>query len=74
MALKYEDELVEDALNYLFYKDTSGMWTQREQPTVRDFIKWIIIKGYINDDLKLYLMEKEEKRQRGENDNTQKQI
>ena len=72
MGLKYEDELVEDALSYLFYNDTSGMWTQREPATIRDFIKWLIIKGYINDDLRHYLKDKEEKRQRGENDNTQK--
>lgn len=66
MGLRYEDEVVEDALSYLFYKDTSEMWTQREQPTVKDVIKWLIIKGYISDDLRHYLMDKEEKRERGE--------
>jgi hypothetical protein len=58
MGLRYEDEVVEDVLSYLFYKDTSEMWTQREQPTIRDFIKWFIIRGYINDDLRQYLIER----------------
>jgi hypothetical protein len=66
MGLRYEDEVVEDALSYLFYKDTSEMWTQREQPTVKDVIKWLIIKGYISDDLRLYLIDNDKKRERGE--------
>lgn len=66
MGLRYEDEVVEDALSYLFYKDTSEMWTQREQPTVKDVIKWLIIKGYISDDLRLYLIDNDKKRKEGE--------
>lgn len=66
MGLRYEDEVVEDALSYLFYKDTSEMWTQREQPTAKDVIKWLIIKGYISDDLRLYLIDNDKKRERGE--------
>lgn len=66
MGLRYEDEVVEDALSYLFYKDTSEMWTQREQPTVKDVIKWLIIKGYISDDLRLYLIDNDKKRKEGD--------
>lgn len=67
MGLKYEDELVEDALIKRFYEETGGMWTQREQPRPRDVIKWLIISGYFSAAMKDEIIIDAE---RGENDNT----
>lgn len=47
MKLKYDDESKEDAYVEEFWNDTNEYWTQIEQPTVRDVIKWAIIKGYL---------------------------
>lgn len=49
MELKYESEKFEDQLYREFYSDTNEYWSQREQPGIRDFIKWAIIKGYLKD-------------------------
>ncbi len=49
MELKYRSEILEDQLYKEFYQDTKGHWSQREQPGIRDFIKWVIIKGYLKD-------------------------
>ena len=49
MELKYKSEILEDQLYREFYSDTNEYWSQREQPGIRDFIKWAIIKGYLND-------------------------
>ena len=49
MELKYKSEILEDQLYREFYSDTNEYWSQREQPGIRDFIKWAIIKGYLKD-------------------------
>ena len=49
MELKYKSEILEDQLYREFYSDTNEHWSQREQPGIRDFIKWAIIKGYLKD-------------------------
>lgn len=49
MELKYKSEILEDQLYREFYSDTNKYWSQREQPSIRDFIKWAIIKGYLKD-------------------------
>ena len=49
MELKYKSEILEDQLYREFYSDTNKYWSQREQPGIRDFIKWAIIKGYLKD-------------------------
>lgn len=49
MELKYKSEIFEDQLCREFYSDTKEHWSQREQPGIRDFIKWAIIKGYLKD-------------------------
>ena len=49
MELKYRSEIFEDQLYREFYSDTQKHWSQREQPGIRDFIKWAIIKGYLED-------------------------
>ena len=49
MELKYRSEILEDQLYREFYSDTNEYWSQREQPGIRDFIKWAIIKGYLKD-------------------------
>lgn len=49
MELKYKSEILEDQLYREFYSDTKEHWSQQEQPGVRDFIKWAIIKGYLKD-------------------------
>ena len=49
MELKYRSEILEDQLYREFYSDTNKHWSQREQPGIRDFIKWAIIKGYLKD-------------------------
>lgn len=49
MELKYKSEILEDQLYKEFYSDTNEHWSQREQPGIRDFIKWAIIKGYLKD-------------------------
>ena len=49
MELKYRSEILEDQLYREFYSDTNEHWSQREQPGIRDFIKWAIIKGYLED-------------------------
>ena len=49
MELKYKSEIFEDQLYKEFYQDTKNYWSQREQPGIRDFIKWAIIKGYLKD-------------------------
>ena len=49
MELKYKSEILEDQLYKEFYQDTKEHWSQREQPGIRDFIKWGIIKGYLKD-------------------------
>lgn len=49
MELKYKSEIFEDQLYREFYSDTNEHWSQREQPGIRDFIKWAIIKGYLKD-------------------------
>lgn len=48
MELKYPCELIEDKIYKEFYKDTQDHWSQMERPTIRDFIKWAIIKGYMD--------------------------
>ena len=40
MNLKYKDEEFEDKIYEEFLKDTEGEWSQREQPSIRDFIKF----------------------------------
>ena len=50
MELKYRSEILEDQLYREFYSDTNEYWSQREQPGIRDFIKWAIIKGYLKED------------------------
>lgn len=47
MELKYKSEIFEDQLYKEFYQDTKKHWSQREQPSIRDFIKWAIVKGYL---------------------------
>lgn len=47
MELKYDDEKKEDAIYKSFLDDTKDMWTQREPPTIRDFLKWLIIKKFL---------------------------
>jgi len=47
MELKYDAESKEDAYVKEFWSDTKEHWSQIEQPTVRDVIKWAIIKGYL---------------------------
>lgn len=47
MRLKYESEDKEDAYYQEFWDNTKDNWSQIEQPTIRDFIKWAIIKGYL---------------------------
>lgn len=49
MELKYRSEIFEDQLYKEFYQDTQEHWSQREQPGIRDFIKWAIIRGYLKD-------------------------
>lgn len=49
MELKYKEEIFEDKIYEEFCKDTKEHWTQREQPTIRDFIKWAIIKEYLKE-------------------------
>lgn len=49
MELKYKSEILEDQLYREFYSDTNEYWSQREQPSIRDFIKWAIIKDYLKD-------------------------
>lgn len=49
MELKYRSEILEDQLYIEFYQDTKEHWSPREQPGIRDFIKWAIIKGYLED-------------------------
>ncbi len=49
MELRYKSEILEDQLYKEFYQDTKEHWSQREQPGIRDFIKWAIIKGYLKD-------------------------
>lgn len=49
MELKYKSEIFEDQLYRKFYSDTNEYWSQREQPGIRDFIKWAIIKGYLKN-------------------------
>ena len=49
MELKYRAEILEDQLYREFYSDTNEHWSQQEQPGIRDFIKWAIIKGYLKD-------------------------
>lgn len=49
MNLKYKDEELEDKFYEEFLKDTDDEWSQRERPSVRDFIKWAIIKGYLKN-------------------------
>lgn len=46
MDLKYNDEQTEDILYKKFYEETKENWTQIEQPNIRDFIKWLIIKAH----------------------------
>lgn len=47
MRLKYEDEDKEDAYYQEFLDDTKENWSMIEQPRIRDFIRWAIIKGYL---------------------------
>lgn len=47
-CLKYMEEQMEDILYKSFYEDTKEHWSQREQPSIRDFIKWLIIKSREN--------------------------
>ena len=47
MRLKYEDEDKEDAYYQEFLDDTKENWSMIEQPGIRDFIRWAIIKGYL---------------------------
>ena len=54
MELKYKEEIFENKIYEEFYKDTKEHWTQREQPSIRDFIKWAIIKGYLKEKEYLY--------------------
>lgn len=49
MELKYKEEIFEDKIYEEFCKDTKEHWPQREQPTIRDFIKWAIIKEYLKE-------------------------
>lgn len=49
--LKYKEEIIEDKLFKQFYEDTKDGWTQRESPSHRELIKWLIIKGYLRDDI-----------------------
>ena len=49
MELRYKSEILEDQLYKEFYQDTKEHWSQREQPSIQDFIKWAIIKGYLKD-------------------------
>ena len=49
MELKYRSEIFEDQLYREFYSDTNKYWSQQEQPGIRDFIKWAIIKGYFKN-------------------------
>ena len=49
MELRYKSEILEDQLYREFYSDTNEYWSQLEQPSIRDFIKWAIIKGYLKD-------------------------
>ena len=49
MTLKYNEQIAEDKYYKRFLEDTKEMWSQREQPRVRDFIKWAIIKGELKD-------------------------
>lgn len=54
MELKYKEEIFENKIYEEFYKDTKEHWTQREHPSIRDFIKWAIIKGYLKEKEYLY--------------------
>lgn len=45
--LKYSDEQKEDAYYQQFLDDTKGLFNQMERATIRDFIKWAIIKGFL---------------------------
>lgn len=47
MRLKYESEDKEEAYYQEFLEDTKGNWSLTEQPDIRSFIKWAIIKGYL---------------------------
>ena len=47
MELKYDDEKKEDAIYKSFMEATKEMWSQREQPTIRDFLKWLIIEKFL---------------------------
>lgn len=47
MELKYVAESKEDRYVKEFWDDTRKYWSQIEQPSVRDVIKWAIIKGYL---------------------------
>lgn len=49
ISLRYRDEEFEDKIYKEFYEDTKDEWSQREQPTIRDFIKWAIIRGWFKD-------------------------
>lgn len=51
MNLKYKDEELEDKIFGEFLKDTDDGWSQREQPGVRDFIKWAIITDRFKEKL-----------------------
>lgn len=42
--LLYADEKLEHIIWKSFYEDTKEYWSQIEQPTISDFIKWAMIK------------------------------
>ena len=47
MEFKYKEEILAERIKQEFYSDTKGMWSQRELPSIEDFIKWAIMRGYI---------------------------
>lgn len=48
-SLKLPQEKLVDDLCHMFYEDTKQFWSQREQPTVKDVMKWFVIKGIITE-------------------------